>query len=66
MDIHQKVQELRTRIERLRAQLELSNTNTNLEPASVVVEDPEPTQIEQPKQSAADEYKARLMKKKSS
>ena len=64
MDLHQKVQELRTRIERLRAQLD---TNTNLEPTSQAVQEPEPAQIEQPKQpSAADAYKARLMGKKPS
>ena len=56
MDIHQKVHELRTRIERLRAQLELNNTNTNDEPAQAV----------EPKQSAADAYKAKLMGKKPS
>ena len=58
MDLEQTVQELRTRIARLRTQLELNNTsNVEPEPTSV---------IEQPKPSAADAYKARLMKKQSS
>ena len=53
MDLEQTVQELRTRIARLRTQLELNNTVDELEP--------------KPKQpSAADAYKARLMKKHSS
>ena len=57
MDLEQTVQELRTRIARLRTQLELNNIS-NDEPTSV---------IEQPKEpSAADAYKARLMKKQSS
>ena len=56
MDLEQTVQELRTRIERLRAQLELNTTND------------EPSQtVEQPKEpSAADAYKAKLMGKKPS
>ena len=61
MDLHQKVHELRTRIERLRAQLD---TDTNLEPTSQAVQEPEPAQPKQP--SAADAYKARLMGKQSS
>ena len=52
MDLEQKVQELRKRINTLRATLELNNT----------VDEPEP----EPKQpSAADAYKARLMRKHS-
>ena len=57
MDLEQTVQELRTRIERLRAQLELNTTND--EPTSVVEEQPK-------EPSAADVYKARLMGKQSS
>ena len=64
MDIHQKVQELRTRIERLRAQLEVNNTTHDEPETTAILEQPEPTQREQPKQSAADAYKARLMAKK--
>ena len=55
MDLEQTVQDLRTRINRLRATLE---TNTPLK-------DPEPAQaVEQPKPSAADVYKAGLMNKR--
>ena len=58
MDLEQTVQELRTRIARLRAQLELNNTSND---------EPEPTSVrEEPKQSAADAYKAKLMGKKPS
>lgn len=54
MDLEQQVQDLRTRIARLRATLELNNTT-----------DDEPTSVrEQP--SPADVYKARLMNKRSS
>lgn len=54
MDLEQKVAHLRQRIQELRNQLE-PTTNLNAT-----------TSIEQPKQSAADEYKARLMNKKKS
>ena len=65
MDLEQKIAHLRQRIQDLRNQVELNNTNTNLEPTSRVEElDPEP--VQKPKLSAADAYKARLMKKKSS
>ena len=57
MDLEQTVQELRTRIERLRAQLELNTTN----------DEPTTQAQEQPKEpSAADVYKAKLMGKKPS
>ena len=55
MDLEQTVQDLRTRINRLRAKLELNNT-TNDEPETTTILEQEP--------SAADEYKARLMAKK--
>lgn len=57
MDLEQTVQELRTRIARLRAQLELNNTS-NDKPTTSVREEPKP--------SAADAYKAKLMGKKPS
>ena len=55
MDLEQKVQELRKRIDSLRASLEVNNTSD------------ESTPTVEPKQpSAADEYKARLLGKRSS
>jgi hypothetical protein len=51
MDLEQKVQELRQRIDTLRASLEVNNTCD------------EPRTVQEPKPSAADLYKARLMKK---
>ena len=59
MDLEQTVQDLRTRIDRLRAQLDANND----EPTSIVVEQSEPITVVEPKQSAADVYKAKLMKK---
>ena len=50
MDLEQKVQELRQRIDTLRASLEVNNTCDELE-------------LEPKQPSAADLYKARLMKK---
>ena len=58
MDLEHAVQELRTRINRLRATLELNNT-TNDEPETT-------TSVIEPKPSAADVYKAKLMGKQSS
>jgi hypothetical protein len=54
MDLEQKVQELRQRIDTLRASLEVNNTCD------------EPKQVQEPKPSPADAYKARLMNKRSS
>ena len=59
MDLEKTVQELRTRISQLRTQLELNNT-TDDEPETTT------SVREEPKQSAADVYKARLMGKKPS
>ena len=53
MDLEQQVRELRKRIQTLRNQLETKETNT------LVVEEPTP----EPKQSAAELYKAQLLKK---
>ena len=55
MDLEQQVQELRKRINTLRASLDHNNTNDESTPT-----------VEQPKPSAADEYKARLLGKRSS
>jgi hypothetical protein len=55
MNLEQKVASLRKRIQDLRATLEVNNTSDESTPS-----------VEQPKPSAADEYKARLMGKRSS
>ena len=55
MDLEQTVQELRKRINNLRASLEVNNTSDESTPS-----------VEPLQPSAADAYKARLMNKRSS
>ena len=52
MDLEQQVKQLRTRINALRAKLELNTDNTT-------------TSVSEPEPSAAELYKARLLKKSS-
>lgn len=53
MDLEQQVKQLRTRINALRAKLELNTDNTTT------------TSVSEPEPSAAELYKARLLKKSS-